>query len=125
MDHFADVSMKIKTTDKYFPAKTNSADGSLTEATAVLKNVWSLAAGIRGIRIPLHQIQSGKSLVDMKNKFILKKYTVAQGLVLFMFHQTMMKNSWLRFEMGGRCFIPQPICYLLFLFIGQTSRYYC
>ena len=67
--------------ETYSRAKTNSAEGFLTKATDVLKNVRSLAAGIRGIGTPLHQIPSGKSLMDMKNEFILKKYHEVQGFV--------------------------------------------
>jgi hypothetical protein len=66
---------------KYFCAKTNSAEGFLIKATDVLKNVRALAAGIRGVGTPLHQIPSGKSLTDMKNEFILKKYSVVQSVV--------------------------------------------
>ncbi len=81
LDRFADASIKIKMTEKYFRAKTNSAEGFLTKATDVLKNVRSLAAGIQGIGTPLHQIPSGKSLMDMKNEFILRKYHEVRGFV--------------------------------------------
>jgi hypothetical protein len=81
LNRFADASVKIKMAEKYYRAKTNSAEGFLTKATDVLKNVRSLAAGIRGIGTPLHQIPSGKSLMDMKNEFILKKYHEDKGFV--------------------------------------------
>ncbi len=67
--------------EKYYRVKTNSAESFLTKATDVLKNVRSLAAGIRGIGTPLHQIPSEKSLMDMKNEFILKKYHDVQRYV--------------------------------------------
>jgi hypothetical protein len=67
--------------EKYFHAKGSSADGLLTKANEVLKNVRALAAGIRGVATPLHQIPSGKSLSDMRNKFILKKWSASQGTV--------------------------------------------
>ncbi len=57
--------------EKYFRAKSNSPEGFLTKATDVLKNVRVVAAGIKGIGTPLHQIPSGKSLTDMKNQFML------------------------------------------------------
>ena len=52
----------------------------MTKANDVLKNERTMATGIRGIGTPLHQIPSGKSLTDMKNEFILKMYSRAQGL---------------------------------------------
>jgi hypothetical protein len=67
--------------EKYFRAKGTSADGFLTKANEVLKNVRALGAGIRGVGTPLHQIPSGKSLTDMRNEFILKRWSVAQGHV--------------------------------------------
>ena len=39
---------------KYFCAKGMSADGLLTKANDVLKNVRVMAAGIRGVGTPLH-----------------------------------------------------------------------
>ncbi len=62
---------------KYFRAKGTSADGLLTKANEVLKNVRALAAGTRGVGTPLHQIPSGRSLRDMRNEFILKKWSAA------------------------------------------------
>jgi hypothetical protein len=79
LNRFADASVKIKMTEKYFHAKGNSADGFLTKATEVLKNVCALAARIRGVGTPLHQIPSGRSLMDMWNEFILKKFSALQG----------------------------------------------
>ncbi len=52
----------------------------MTKATDVLKNVTAVAAGIKGIGTPLHQIPSGKSLTNMKNQFILKNYMALQGV---------------------------------------------
>ena len=77
---FADASVKADMTERYFRSKSNSPEGFLTKANDVLKNVRAVAAGIRGIGTPLHQIPSGKSLTDMKNDFILNKYSAAQGL---------------------------------------------
>ena len=76
---FADNYIKVKMEEKYFRAKGTSADGFLTKANDVLKNVRALAAGIRGVGSPLHQIPSGRSLTDMQNEFILKRWSVAQG----------------------------------------------
>ncbi len=66
---------------KYYRAKGSSADGLLTKATNVLKNVRVMAAGIRGIGTPLHQILSGRSLMNMRNQFILSKWSEMQGAV--------------------------------------------
>jgi hypothetical protein len=73
-----DASVKVRMADKYFRAKSNSPEGFLTKATDVLKNVRVVAAEIKGIGTPLHQIPSGKSLTDMKNQFILKNYMALQ-----------------------------------------------
>ena len=67
--------------EMYFRAKGTSTDGLLTKANEVLKNVPVLAAGIRGVSTPLHQIPSGKSLTDMRNEFILKKWNAIHGTV--------------------------------------------
>jgi hypothetical protein len=75
---FADALVKVRMAEKYFCAKSNSLEGFLIKATDVLKNVRATAAGIKGIGTMLHQIQSGKSLTNMKNQFILKKYMAAQ-----------------------------------------------
>jgi hypothetical protein len=40
-----------------------------------------MAAGIRGVGTPLHQIPSGRSLMDMRNEFILKKWNAMQGTI--------------------------------------------
>jgi hypothetical protein len=100
----------VDMTERYFRSKSNSPEGFLTKANDVLKNVRAVAAGIRGIGTPLHQIPSGKSLTDMKNEFILKKYL-----------QIMMKNSCKIYPLTGGCDILQQICYLLFLFTGATQ----
>jgi hypothetical protein len=81
LDHFADSSIKVMMEAKYFRAKGTSADGLLTKANKVLKNVRALAVGIRGVGTPLHQIPSGRSLRDMRNEFILKKWLAAQGTI--------------------------------------------
>ncbi len=47
----------------------------------MLKNVRMMAAGIRGVGTPLHQIPSGRSLMDMRNEFILKKWNAMQGTI--------------------------------------------
>ena len=80
MSRFADASVKMDMTEKYYHAMTNSPGGFLTKATDVLKKVRAMATGIRGIGTPLHQIPSGKSLMDMKNEFIMKKFSESQGL---------------------------------------------
>lgn len=80
LSRFADASVKMDMTERYYRAKTNSPEGFLTKATDVLKKVKAMAAGIRGVGTPLHQIPSGKSLMDMKNEFIMKKYSESQGL---------------------------------------------
>jgi len=66
---------------KYFRAKGMSADSLLTKTNDVLKNVRVMAAGIRGVSTPLHQIPSGRSLMDMQNEFILKKWNAMQGTI--------------------------------------------
>ena len=40
-----------------------------------------MAAEIRGVGTPLHQIPSGRSLMDMRNEFILKNWNALQGTV--------------------------------------------
>ncbi len=77
---FADASVKVRMAEKYSHAKSNSPEGFLTKATDVLKNVRVVAAGIKGIGTPLHQIPSGKSITNMKNQFILKNYMASQGV---------------------------------------------
>jgi len=81
LDRFADASVRVKMVEKYFRAKTNSADGFYTKACDVLKGVRALATVIKGVGSPLHRIPSGKSLNDMKNEFILKKYSEKTGVV--------------------------------------------
>jgi hypothetical protein len=73
LTRFSDASIKVKMEEMYFRAKGTSTDGLLTKANEVLKNVPVLAAGIRGVSTPLHQIPSGKNLTDLRNEFILKK----------------------------------------------------
>ncbi len=68
--------------EKYYSAKGTSADGLLTKATNVLKHVCAMAAMVRGVSTPLHQIPSGRSLIDMHNEFILTKWSAAQGFVI-------------------------------------------
>jgi hypothetical protein len=70
LERFSDRSLKVTMEVKYFHAKGESADGLLTKANDVLKNVCVMAAGIRGVGTPLHQIPSGRSLMDMPNEFI-------------------------------------------------------
>jgi len=67
--------------EKYYRAKGTSADGLLTKASDVLRNVRATAAGIRGVGTPLHQIPSGRSLGDVRNEFILAKWAAAQGTI--------------------------------------------
>jgi hypothetical protein len=66
---------------KFFRAKGTSADGLLTKANNVLKNVCVMAAGIRGVGTPLHQIPSGRCLTDMRNEFILKNWNGMKGTI--------------------------------------------
>jgi hypothetical protein len=79
LERFSDRSLKLTMEVKYFRAKGDSADGLLTKANDVLKNVRVMAAGIRGVGTPLHQIP--RSLMDMRNKFILKKWNAKQGTI--------------------------------------------
>ena len=69
--------------EKYFRAKGSSADGLLTKAKDVLKNVHSIAAGIRGVGTHMHQIPSGRSLRDMHNEFILDEVECRAGNGIF------------------------------------------
>ncbi len=79
MTRFAEPLLKVKMEEKYYRAKGTSADGLLTKANEVLKNVHALAAGIRGVATPLHQTPSGKSLSDMRNEFNFKKVVCFTG----------------------------------------------
>jgi hypothetical protein len=81
LERFSDRSLKVTMEAKYKSAKGMSATGSLTKANDVLKNVRVMAAGIRGIGTPLHQIPSGRSLMDMRNEFILKNWSAVQGTI--------------------------------------------
>jgi len=81
LERFSDRPLKVTMEAKYFRAKGMSADGSLTKANDVLKNVRLMAAGIRGVGTLLHQIPSGRSLMDMRNEFILKKWSAMQGTI--------------------------------------------
>jgi len=83
LERFSDRyrSLEVTMEAKYFPVKGMSADGLLTKANDVLKNVRVMAAGIRGVGTPLHQIPSGRSLMDMRNEFILKKWNAMQGTI--------------------------------------------
>jgi hypothetical protein len=54
LKRFSDRSLKVTMEAKYFHAKGMSADGLLTKANDVLKNVRVMAAGIRGVGTPLH-----------------------------------------------------------------------
>ncbi len=81
IDRFSDSTIRAMMLEKYYRAKGTSADGLLTKATDVLKNVRAIAAGIRGVGTPLHQIPSGRSLCDMRNEFILTKWSAAQGTI--------------------------------------------
>jgi hypothetical protein len=81
LERFSDRSLKVTMEAKYFRTKGMSADGLLTKANDVLKKVCVMAAGIRGIDTPLHQIPSGRSLMDMRNEFILKNWNAMQGTI--------------------------------------------
>ena len=81
LERFSDMTLKMMMETKYYRAKGTSADGLLTKATEVLKNVRIMAAGIKGIGTPLHNIPSGRSLMDMRNQFILSKWSEANGTV--------------------------------------------
>jgi hypothetical protein len=81
LQRFADATMRVKMVEKYFRAKSNSPDRFYTKACNVMKGVRALATVIKGVGSPLHQIPSGKSLMDMKIEFILKKYSMATGVV--------------------------------------------
>jgi hypothetical protein len=111
IDRFSDSTIRAMMLEKYYRAKGTSADGLLTKATNVLKNVRAMAVGIRGVGTPLHQIPSGRSLCDIRNEFILTKWSAAQGTIYAP------SNN------DGGCLIPQLICSLPFLSTGaiQTS----
>jgi len=81
LERFSDRSLKVTMEAKYFRAKGMSADSLQTKANDMLKNVRVMAAGIRGVGTPLHQIPSRRSLMDMRNKFILKKWNAMQGTI--------------------------------------------
>jgi hypothetical protein len=81
IDRFSDSTIRAMMLEKYYRVKGTSADGLLTKATDILKNVRAMAAGIRGVGTPLHQIPSGRSLCDMRNEFILTKWSAAQGTI--------------------------------------------
>ncbi len=81
LECFSDRSLKMMMEHKYFRAKGTSADRLLTKATEVLKNVRIMAAGIKWIGAPLHKIPSGRSLMDMRNQFILLKWFEAKGII--------------------------------------------
>ena len=81
LERFSDGNLKMMMETKYYRAKGTSADGLLTKANEVLKNVRIMAAGIQGIGTPLHKIPSGRSLMDMRNQFILSKWSEANGTV--------------------------------------------
>ena len=80
-ERFSDSTLKVMMETKYYRAKGTSADGLLTKANEVLKNVRVMAAGIQGIGTPLHQIPSGRSITDMRNQFILSKWSQSNGTV--------------------------------------------
>jgi hypothetical protein len=88
LQRFADATVRVKMVEKYFRAKSNSADGFYTKACDVMKCVRALATVIKGVGSPLHQIPSGKSLMDMKMEFILKKYAAATGAVYVLSNNT-------------------------------------
>ena len=79
LERFFDSTLKMMMETKYYRAKGTSADGLLTKANEVLKNVCIMAAGIKGIGTPLHKIPSGRSLMDMRNQFILSKWSDTNG----------------------------------------------
>ena len=81
IERFSDRSLKLLMEVKYFCTKGMSADSLLTKANDVLENVCVMAAGIWGVGTPLHQIPSGRSLMDMRNEFILKKWNEMQGTI--------------------------------------------
>ncbi len=81
LERFSDSTLKMMMETKYYHAKGTSADGLLTKVNEVLKNVRIMAAGIKGIGTPLHKIPSGRSLMDMRNQFILSKWSNTNGTV--------------------------------------------
>jgi hypothetical protein len=80
LERFANATVRVKMVKKYFRAKSNSPEGFYTKACDVMKGVRALATVIKGVGLPLHKIPSEKSLMDMKNEFILKKYSKATGI---------------------------------------------
>ncbi len=118
LDRFADSSIKVMMEAKYFRAKGTSADGLLTKANEVLKNVCTLAVGIRGVGTPLHQIPSGRCLHDMRNKFILKKWLAAQGTI----YAPSNKDEELMLEVPDGWWLLNPTTNLLLAVLVHTCN---
>ena len=68
----------------YFRAKTNSPAGLLTKAEDSIAKARVMATKLKGFGTPLHEIPSGKSLMDVKENFILEKYKEHLGEVGFL-----------------------------------------
>ena len=88
-NRFTDFGLKDKKLQGYFRAKTNSPAGLLTKAEDSIAKARVMATKLKGFGTPLHKIPSGKSLMDVKENFILEKYKEYFGkvcLLLFLFH---------------------------------------
>jgi hypothetical protein len=74
-NRFSDFGLKDKMLQGYFRAKTkNSPAGLLTKAEDSIAKARVMATKLKGFGTPLHEIPSGKSLMDVKENFILEKY---------------------------------------------------
>ena len=80
-NHFTDFGLKDKMLQGYFRAKTNSPAGLLTKVEDSLQKARVMSTKLKGIGTPLHDIPSGKSLMDVKDNFVLEKYKEFLGEV--------------------------------------------
>ena len=80
-NRFSDFGLKDKMLQGYFRAKTNSPAGLLTKAEDSIAKARVMATKLKGFGTPLHEIPSGKSLMDVKESFILEKYKEHLGEV--------------------------------------------
>jgi hypothetical protein len=71
---FADTTLKPKMIEKFYHAKSGSASSFLDKVEDVIRSVRGVAGGLAGIGTPLHKIPSGKSLSNVKKKYILDEY---------------------------------------------------
>ena len=87
--HFSEFGLKDKMLQVYFRAKTNFPAGLLTKAEDSLQKARVMSTNLKGIGTPLHNIPSAKSLMDIKENFILEKYKEFLGevcIIPFLIH---------------------------------------